>query len=838
MALDNYKAEYRELQKELASEFVQSPPKALKLLLKRSKSIDSLLKKIWTDQSFDRKITLVAVGGYGREELHLHSDIDIMILIPNQSYSKYEEKISNFLTILWDVGIEIGHSTRDLSDCILAMNDLSITTNIFESRFICGSKVLFEKMYQSLQLSEWSDQSFFIAKKKEQETRHQNFSNSGYNLEPNIKESPGGIRDFQNILWISKWCLKIKKIEDLSNLGHLSHEEIKKLKSGIDFIFRIRYALHVISNRREDRLQVSYQKNVADYLGYESDNNSGLTKFMKDYFLIVRRISRINDMLLQIFETNIVNNQKLNSEFSVNYGFIEANDLQVFKKHPSTIIEIFLLLAKNSYVRGIGADTLRSIQNNLHLIDGDFSTKRQINHLFIEILQQKQGVYKTLTLMNRYGVLEKYIPEFGQICGLMQFDLFHQYTVDQHTLFVIRNIRRFFVDDYKNEFPLCSKIAKNLKKPELLLLAGLFHDIGKGRGGDHSDIGAKDVSIFCKNHQLKIEDSLKVNSLVKNHLLMSQVSQKQNIDDSDVISSFIKIINSQDLLDYLYLLTVADIRATREDLWNDWKDALLKKLYMNASNALKNDNFEQDLTSFKSRGVHEKLIHHCISYGIDPNEAAGIIETLPTEYFARYDIDDIKWHLELLIKASKGKTIIEVKESKYGVTDIFVCLDDFEGLFYRLLQVIEENNLNVVDAKIVTSKAGKVLNTISVLESKKEIMIGFEDQIRERLNPNSNLPLRKRSNKMDNYPKDWTNLTFSEYKKWDLTKLELNTIDRKGILSNIAYIFYKNKVSLINARISTIGERVEDVFYICERDKSLLSIERRISLEKALKDYL
>ena len=319
---------------------------------------------------------------------------------------------------------------------------------------------------------------------------------------------------------------------------------------------------------------------------------------------------------------------------------------------------------------------------------------------------------------------------------------------------------------------------------------------------------------------------------------MSQVSQKQNIEDSDVISSFIKVINSQDLLDYLYLLTVADIRATREDLWNDWKDALLKKLYMNASNALKNDNFEQDFTSFKSRDVHEKLIHHYISYGIDPNEAARIIETLPTEYFARYDIDDIKWHLELLIKASKGKTIIEVKESKYGVTDIFVCLDDFEGLFYRLLQVIEENNLNVVDAKIVTSKAGKVLNTISVLESKKEIMIGFEEQIRERLNPNSNLPLRKRSNKKDNYPEDWTNLIFTEYKKWNLTKLELNTLDRIGILSNIAYIFYKNKVSLINARISTIGEKVEDVFYICERDKSPLSIERRASLEKALKDYL
>ena len=334
-----------------------------------------------------------------------------MILIPNQSYSKYEEKISNFLTILWDVGIEIGHSTRDLSDCILAMSDLSIATNILESRFVCGSKVLFEKMYKSLQLSGWSDQSFFIAKKKEQENRHQNFSNSGYNLEPNIKESPGGIRDFQNILWISKWCLKIKKIEDLSNLGHLSHEEVKKLKSGIDFIFRIRYALHVILNRREDRLQVGYQKGVADYLGYESESHSGLTKFMKDYFLVVRRISRINDMLLQIFETNIVNNQKLNSEFSVNYGFIEANDLQVFKKHPSTIIEIFLLLAKNSYVRGIGADTLRSIQNNLHFIDRDFSRKRQTNHLFIEILQQKQGIYKTLTLMNRYGVLEKYIPE-------------------------------------------------------------------------------------------------------------------------------------------------------------------------------------------------------------------------------------------------------------------------------------------------------------------------------------------------------------------------------------------------------------------------------------------
>ncbi|MCS5589195.1 MAG: [protein-PII] uridylyltransferase, partial [Candidatus Thioglobus sp.] len=506
MHLDGFKTRYQTLQNSVEVDFVKDPNSVESLVLARSNSVNALLKDIWQAFEIDSELCLVAVGGFGRGELHLYSDIDLLILIPNGTHDKHQEGVSKFLTFLWDVGLEVGHATRDINDCEIEINDLSVVTNLLESRLLIGKKTLFSKMKSMIKASNWSSQSFLVEKQKEQHNRHLNYSNTAYNLEPNLKESPGGLRDIQTVAWVAKWYFDVNLLSDLVDKSYLSEYEYDLLKQGQLFLWKVRFALHVIAKRREDRIAFQYQKEVASMLGYVDTDSMAVEQFMKDYYRTVTKVSRLNDILLQLLEDRILHTQNLNERFVISYGYIQATSDKVFKKTPAAFIEIFLLIAKHSYVRGISAGTLRQMQFDLDLIDENYYKKRQNNRLFIELLQQKRGVNKALKLMNRYGVLERYIPTFGQITGLMQYDLFHAYTVDQHTLFVIRNLRRFFVSEFSKEFELSSEISKTIDKPELLLLAGLFHDIAKGRGGDHASLGVQDAQVFCKHHQLKSSD--------------------------------------------------------------------------------------------------------------------------------------------------------------------------------------------------------------------------------------------------------------------------------------------------------------------------------------------
>ena len=838
MQLDEYKSQYQDLQSSLETGFLNSTSAVEGFVLARANGVDELLRNIWQEFSVSDQLSLVAVGGYGRSELHLYSDIDLLILIPNGSHQIHQESIAQFLTFLWDVGLEVGHATRDIDDCARVIDDLSIVTNMLEARLVVGPEVIFEQMKNVIKLSSWSSQSFLVEKQKEQKGRYDNFSNTAYNLEPNIKESPGGLRDIQTVAWVAKWYFDVNTLFDLVKAKYLSNDEYELLKTSQLFLWRVRYALHVIASRREDRLAFQYQKQVADMLGYAEGDSMAVESFMKDYYQTVTKVTRLNDILLQLLEDKILNTQYLNSQFRISYGYIHASHDQVFIQNPSAFIEIFLLITRHSYVRGISAGTLRQMQNNLDLIDQNYHKKHNNNRLFIELLQQDQGVNKALKLMNRYGILEHYIPAFGKIIGLMQYDLFHAFTVDQHTLFVVRNLRRFFVSEFAHEFSLCSKVAKNIRKPELLLIAGLFHDIAKGRGGDHAKLGMQDAEEFCKSHQLNAVDTSTVVGLVEKHLLMSTIAQKQDIDDPVVIKKFSETVGSIQFLEYLYLLTVADMRATKDDLWNDWKDSLLRKLFNQAKHYLESEISVLLSDNQRSEENKQGVIKACIAQGFDMQLVEMVLESLPKDYYLRYELDDILWHLSLQFNKNSKEIIISSKISESNVIDIFVLCKDFKGLFFNLVSVVEKMGLDIVDAKILTTKDKRAYNTISVLQDKNLDGIDLHRIIREALSAPEKSVSRPRQNLSHKYFDHKTHIKLSENKKWHLSKLEINTLDQVGVLSNIAYVFHELNISLVNARISTMGERVEDVFFIHNAQENSLDKQQQIALKEALTERL
>lgn len=838
MKLDDYKTQYQDLQNSLQAGFLNSTSAVEGFVLARSNGVDKLLRDIWQGFNMPVKLSLVAVGGYGRGELHLYSDIDLLILIPNGSHQTYQQEISQFLTFLWDVGLEVGHATRDVKDCARVIDDLSIVTNMLESRLIIGQSDIFNQMKQVIKSSTWSSQSFLVEKQKEQKNRHENFSNTAYNLEPNIKESPGGLRDIQTVAWVAKWYFDVESLFDLVKSKYLSQDEYELLRQSQLFLWRVRFSLHVIASRREDRLAFQYQKQVADMLGYADGDSMAVESFMKDYYRTVTKVSRLNDILLQLLEDKVLNTQILNSRFKISHGYIHASHDHVFVQSPSAFIEIFLLITKHNYVSGISAGTLRQMQENLDLIDENYHKKRNNNRLFIELLQQNQGVNKALKLMNRYGILEHYIPAFGKITGLMQYDLFHTFTVDQHTLFVIRNLRRFFVNEFAHEFSLCSEVSNKIKKPELLLLAGLFHDIAKGRGGDHAKLGMDDAQEFCKSHQINVADTSIVVRLVEKHLLMSNVAQKQDIDDPEIIRSFCNEVVSVEFLEYLYLLTVADIRATKDDLWNDWKDSLLRKLFNQSKRYLESEVGVLLSSSERVEKNKREVIKAVVTQGFDMEFVNSVLDNLPKDYYLRYELDDVLWHLSLQINKDSNEVIVSTKLSESNVIDIFVLCKDSKGLFFNLVSVVERLGLDIVDAKILTTKDQKAYNTISILQDKRLSGLNLHQLIKEALNTPEVDVARPQQHFSHQYFENKTHVTISENEEWRLTQLEIDTLDRVGVLSNIAYVFYELNISLINARISTMGERVEDVFFINNIHGDPLNEAQKTALEKALIERL
>ncbi|MGI9285064.1 MAG: [protein-PII] uridylyltransferase [Pseudomonadales bacterium] len=812
-----------------------------KLIAARAALIDTVLRAAWlhftpADQSF---AGLVAVGGYGRGELHPHSDIDLLILLERASNVPPELNIASFVTFLWDIGLQIGHSVRSIRQCREnARAEISIATNLMESRLIAGPEKVFDAMRKQVGPNKiWPDQAFFKAKWDEQKGRHEKYADSEYNLEPNVKSSPGGLRDIQTIGWVTKRHFDASDIDALVEQGFVYREEFEQLREGECFLWRVRYGLHMLSHRCEDRLLFDYQRQLAPIFGFE-DGRQGLAveQFMQVYYRWAMQLGLLNEILMQHFDDAILQACKpetvlnINKRFRVRNDYIEVTNVKVFEKKPSAFLELFVILARREAISGVRASTIRLVRQNLHLIDAKFRTDSRNNALFMRLLGSQNKVARQLRRMNRYGVLGAYLPEFGRIVGQMQHDLFHIYTVDAHTLNVIKNMRRFSYPEATEYFPVAAKVVKRLPKIEMLYVAGLYHDIAKGRGGNHSELGAEDVRLFCQQHDCSAADTNLAVWLVENHLVMSSIAQRQDIADPDVIHKFAHRVGDQTSLDYLYALTVADINATNPTLWNSWRASLLRQLYFATKRALRRGLENQVDLQENIAATREAAIAKLATKGHSSEQVLALWADLGDDYFLRENSNDIVWHAELIAEQQcNNSPLVAIKESSHakseGATQIFVYTRNQDYIFAICAATLEQLDLNIQDARIFVSRNGFTLDTFFVLDKEglpigddparvKEIQRVLTSELQNSAAVAGTVQRRTpRKLKLFATP---TVVKVSQDHSRGHTVLEVITPDRPGLLARLGQIFLSFDVKLVNAKITTLGERVEDVFFITD----------------------
>ncbi|NJO16443.1 MAG: [protein-PII] uridylyltransferase [Thioploca sp.] len=781
------------------------------------------------------QVALIAVGGYGRGELHPGSDIDLLFLLSQPPSLATQNCIERFITFLWDIRLEVGQSVRTLSECEQqVVHDISVATNLMEARLITGSADLFKEMQLRLSSDNiWKSKDFFAAKLAEQKQRHLKYHDTAYNLEPNIKEGPGGLRDIQTIAWVAKRHFNASTLHDLVGQGFITEKECHLLIKGQAFLWQIRCFLHLLANRREDRLLFDYQRTLATALGYADDEAGlGVEKLMKQYYRTAKKIMGLNEMLLQLFQEAILYAGNpttlyfLNKRFQVRNDFIEVTHDKVFAKYPFALLEIFLLMQQHPEIKGIRAMTIRLILHYIYLIDKAFHRDLRVRSLFYEIIHQPQGLTHALRRMNSYGILAAYIPAFGRIVGQMQYDLYHVYTVDQHSIFVVRNLRRFSIPQYIHEFPLSSKIIQSIPKPELLYLAGLFHDIGKGRGGDHSELGEKEALNFCQAHGLSDNDTRLVAWLVRHHLLMSITAQRQDTSDPKVIKSFAQRIEEPIRLDYLYLLTVADIRATNPNLWNSWKDKLLADLYHKTRAALLPGN---TLNLDKQIHIQDIKINalQLLNDIEQEHPFLSLWEDLGDDYFLYSSPEEIVRETQTILNhlPSTVPLILERQNLPGSMAFITLYPQDRDDLFAKTTHFLEQQDLTIVDAYIVPTQLGYIMSGYTVLadegtsldlHSHSQMLL---QSLKEELTweANSAFPPIQRHlpRQLKHFPVP-TRITFTQDQTNDHTVLELITTDRPGVLSRVAQAFMSSGVLIKKAKIATFGSRVEDIFFITD----------------------
>ncbi len=793
-----------------------------------------------------QRIALVAVGGYGRAELHPASDIDIMMLLEEPESDCSKQRLEQFLMLLWDSKLEIGHSVRTLDECIEeATNDITVITNLMESRILAGDEALFSRMQDATSPDKiWDSKSFFQAKLDEQTQRHRKFGDTAYNLEPNIKENPGGLRDLQMIGWVAKRHFGTRILRELVLHDFLTAAEFESLRDCQIYLWKIRIHLHYLTGKHEDRLLFDLQRQLAEEFGYEDgDNNLAIEQFMQKYYRTVLELERLNELLLQLFRQEILYADireepiEINRRFNIVNDYIAAANASVFKDNPSSLLEIFLILELHPEIRGVQAQTIRWLRENRHLIDDQFRASETARQLFIDIITQSRGVTHELRRMNRYGILAAYIPAFAQIVGRMQYDLFHAYTVDQHTLYVVRNMRRLSVPDFGHEHPLASGIFHHLKKPELLYLAGLFHDIAKGRGGNHADLGAVDAEEFCLSHKLTKADSQLVGWLVKKHLLMSMVAQRKDISDPEVIYNFAREMGDLQHLDYLYLLTLCDIRATNPKQWNSWKDNLLSELYHKAAAALKAGLDNPTQRHIVSQHNKTSSIRKLASLGVMTEVLNELWETFSDDYFIYHTQDEICWHSQILLDKSRSTPKVDARINQRGETDIFIYTKERENLFSTIATTLEQLGLNIADAKINITSDNYALNSFRVLEedgsspTEQYRTTEIINKLQTRLSENSTETqpsLQRRPSRNNRIFNVETEIRFDQLVGKDLTVLSISAADRPGLLASIANAFAEEGIHLHHAKISTAGEKAIDSFHITDHHHNPLLDDRDI----------
>lgn len=837
-SLQQFKQLLKQNDAELRQKF--NPHKSVSNLLKeKSDFVDDILSCCWRHflGEHAKQLSLIAVGGYGRRELFPYSDIDIVVLLNSDDTSPYQEALSNFFTFLWDIGLKPGQSVRTIEQCIeAAISDQTIITSLMENRLITGNTALHETLNRQIAPNKiWPSDQFFAAKMDEQRQRYAKFHDTAYNLEPNIKEGPGGLRDRQVIAWVFKRHYNSSTLKELIKYGFLPESEYLELVAALEVLWRIRYALHLLTNRCEDRLIFDYQRDLARQFGFSTEHqeyNQDVEQFMQFYFKTVLGLERLNEMLLQLFNERFVsgevayNSIPLNDKFVVINGYLEAIDDTLFERHPLALLELFLILEQNSSIKGVRATTIRLVRKSLHLIDDAFRKNKDANRLFIETFRQPRGITDQLRRMNRYGVLATYIPCFANIVARMQYDLFHIYTVDEHTLFVIRNLRRFALEKHFDELPFCNDIFLLISKPEILYLAGLFHDIAKGRNGDHSAIGEEFARDFCVQHDLSPHDTNLICWLVRNHLVMSMTAQRKDIGDPDVIHQFAQTVGSIEYLNHLYLLTVADIRATNPELWNAWKDALLKELYTVTYSALhrglQNPVALTDRLLENKKEAKEELI----KLGISEPVILKSWQHANDDYFLRYSADEIAWHTIAIASSSEDDLplVLLRPQTQRGSAEVFVYTKNEEAIFSLSTATLDQLGLTILDARIMTTTDDYVLNSFLVLEQSGKPINELFREVHICTVLRNNLLLRevkkhknihRQSRQAKHFPIP-TSIQFHADPLNRHTIIELITTDHAGLLSKIGRAFVQKGIHLHSAKITTIGSRAEDMFYITD----------------------
>ena len=823
------------------------------LLQKLARHTDATLKLLWQRADFPATACLVAVGGFGRQELFPHSDVDVLLLLADDANvdgdPALKAKIESFISNCWDSGLEIGSSVRTAADCVMeAGKDVTVQTSLLEARLVTGSKKNFVSLQKQL-ATLLDPKAFFIAKTLELRQRHNKFENTPYALEPNCKESPGGLRDLQVILWVARAAGLGKSWDDLARSGLATAFEIRQIKANEALLSLIRARLHLTAGRREDRLVFDLQTAVAESFGYSGKAEDGTRlprraseSLMRRYYWAAKAVTQLNQILLLNIEERLNPNtyplQPINERFSDKAGMLEVASDDLYLREPHAILETFLLYETTIGVKGLSARTLRALYNARGVMNSAFRSDPVNRTTFRRILQQPEGITHAMRLMNQTSVLGRYLWVFRKIVGQMQHDLFHVYTVDQHILMVLRNVRRFFMAEHSHEYPMCSQLAAGWDKPWILYIAALFHDIAKGRGGDHSELGCKDVRLFCRQHGIALEDAKLAEFLVGEHLSMSRIAQKEDLSDPEVIAAFARRVGNERYLTALYLLTVADIRGTSPKVWNAWKGKLLEDLYRYTLRVL--GGRAPDADAEVEARKREALIS--LALYAEPFEShKALWETLDVSYFMRHEASDIAWHARQLSRhVGKAKAIVRARRSSAGEgMQVLVYTPDAPDLFARICGYFDEAGFSILDAKIHTAKNGYALDTFQVAspdmaDHYRELAAMVEANLDRTIEEHGPLPSPgkgRMSRRVKSFPIA-PRVDLRPDEKAQRWLLSVSASDRAGLLYLIARVLARHRINLQLAKVTTLGERVEDTFLIdgpeLQHNKAQIAIETEL----------
>ncbi len=833
------------------------------LLQGLSGAADVTLRLLWTQAGFPDNFALVAVGGFGRGELFPHSDVDVLVLMPDGISADHDpqlkRKVETFIGNCWDSGLEIGSSVRTVGECLAqAQGDVTIQTSLLESRVVAGDVALYAGFHERF-LSTMDPRAFFVAKTLEMRQRHNKFENTPYSLEPNCKESPGGLRDLQLVLWVANAAGLGNSWDDLARKGLATPFEVRQIKRNEALLSLIRARLHVLANRREDRLVFDLQTAVAESFGHqnkihvETGRVMALSSeaLMKRFYWTAKAVTQLNQILLLNIEERLSPSghepQRINERFLNKAGMVEVASDDLYLRNPHAILETFLVYQTTVGVKGLSARTLRALYNARTVMDGKFRAD-PVNHAtFRAMLMEPEGITHALRLMNQTSVLGRYLWVFRRIVGQMQHDLFHVYTVDQHILMVVRNVRRFFIAEHAHEYPFCSQLAAGWDKPYVLYIAALFHDIAKGRGGDHSVLGARDVRIFCRDHGIEPEDCRLVQFLVKEHLSMSRIAQKEDLSNPDIIAAFARSVGNERYLTALYLLTVADIRGTSPKVWNAWKGKLLEDLYRYTLRVLggRAPDPHADIEARKREAIVQLALHAL------PFEAhKQLWGTLDVGYFMRHDAGEIAWHTRQLsrhimkmsaaVDAVHGKAIVRARVSPVGEgLQVLVYTPDQPDLFARICGYFDQAGFSILDAKVHTANNGYALDTFQVVSSmlpehNRELISMVESELEHTIEEAGPLPLPSRgrvSRRVRSFPIA-PRVDLRPDEKAQRWLLSISASDRVGLLYSVARVLARHHINLHLAKVTTLGERVEDTFLIDGAE--LQQNRRQIEIETEL----